>query len=290
MMQITIDCAGGLSDRASVCLEQLGALAVTVTAINAESDPNLIEAEATAWERVRVTGLFQDLGPVAAIMQELRERIGVTPLHCVITPLADRDWSSTWMEYFRPIKLREKLWIHPSWESPPDPQATNIVIDPGMAFGVGSHPSTALCIRWLSNYPCLGGKTLVDYGCGSGILAITAVKLGAAQVWAVDLDPHALETTRANAMNNGVSDSVRTATPEQLQSVSADITVANILALPLIELAPRFAGLGRPGSYLALSGILRAQVALCLAAYRPWFNMGLTRYEGEWALLSGVRR
>jgi len=287
--QITIDCTGALSDRASACLEQVGALAVTVTAISAESDPNLIEAEATAWERARVTGLFRDQGSVEVIISELRERVGVTPLHCAIAPLGDRDWSSAWMEYFRPIKLGEKLWIHPSWEAPPDPQATNIVIDPGMAFGVGSHPSTALCIRWLSDYPCLGGKTVIDYGCGSGILAIVAAKLGAAQVWTVDLDPHALETTRTNAVNNAVSDRVRTVTPEQLQAVRADITVANILALPLIELAPRLAGLGRPGSYLALSGILRAQTAACLAAYRPWFNMEPTRYEGEWALLSGVR-
>ncbi|MGH8581087.1 MAG: 50S ribosomal protein L11 methyltransferase [Gammaproteobacteria bacterium] len=248
-MQITIDCTGALSDRASVCLEQVGALAVTVTAINAESDPSLIEA--TAWERVRVAGLFRDQGSVEAVKEELQARIGVTPLHCAITRLADRDWSNAWMGYFKPIKLGKRLWIHPSWETPPDPQATNIVIDPGMAFGVGSHPSTALCVRWLSGSCCLGEKTLVDYGCGSGILAITAAKLGAAQAWAVDLDPHALEASRANAMNNEVSDRVRTATPEQLQAQSADITVANILALPLIELAPRLAGLGRPGSYLA---------------------------------------
>lgn len=289
-MQITIDCSGGLSDRASVCLEQVGALAVTVTAIDTESDPSLIEAGAAAWERVRVTGLFQDQGLVKAIMGELRERIGVTPLQCAIAPLVDREWSNAWMDYFKPIKLGERLWVHPSWEAPPDPQATNIVIDPGMAFGVGSHPSTALCVRWLSGSCCLGGKTVVDYGCGSGILAITAVKLGAAEAWAVDLDPRALEATRANAMSNGVLDRIRTATPEQLQAQSADITVANILALPLIELAPRFAGLGKPGGCLALSGILRTQTAACLAAYHSWFNMGPACYESEWALLSGVRR
>lgn len=283
-MQITIDCAGKLSDRASVCLEQVGALAVTVTAINVECDPNFIEAP--AW--VRVTGLFWDQGSVEAIMGELRERIGVTPPHCA-TPLADRDWSNAWMDCFRPIKLGEKLWIHPSWEAPPDPQATNIVIDPGMAFGVGSHPSTALCIRWLSKSSCLGGKTLVDYGCGSGILAIVAAKLGAAEAWAVDLDPHALETTRANAVNNGVSDRVRTATPEQLQAVHARHYGCEYRSLPLIALAPRFAGMGKPGSYLASSGILRAQTAACLAAFRPWFNMEPTCYDGDWALLSGGR-
>ena len=176
----------------------------------------------------------------------------------------------------------------PSWHAAPDPEGINILLDPGLAFGTGTHPTTRLCLQWLDSAP-LQRQTVIDYGCGSGILAIAAALLGADRVWAVDNDPQALLATTDNATNNGVAERVTVAAPERFPAVCADVLVANILALPLVELAPRFAGLVREGGHIALSGILPEQAGQVSGAYAPWFNMDASVESDGWVRLSGTR-
>jgi ribosomal protein L11 methyltransferase len=181
--------------------------------------------------------------------------------------------------------------VHPSWIAPPDPEGINIMLDPGMAFGTGTHPTTALCLEWLANCRVLSGARVVDYGCGSGILALAAAKLGARQVWAVDLDARALAVTCDNAAKNEVLDTIIPLLPEHVDDPQpVDIVIANILAGPLLELAPRFAKLTVIGGRVVLSGILAEQAEECLAAYASWFTMDHLERREEWCLLAGARR
>ena len=181
------------------------------------------------------------------------------------------------------------LWIVPSWSDPPDPDATIIQLDPGLAFGTGSHPTTALCLAWLGNgdFDC---RRVIDYGCGSGILAIAAIKLGARQVIAVDIDAQALTACRSNMRVNGISsEQIQVVPPGELEASAADLLIANILAAPLVSLAPRFAELVKPGGRILLSGILDTQLDDILLAYRPCFHLDPVGYRDEWVCISGTR-
>ncbi|MGJ8687844.1 MAG: 50S ribosomal protein L11 methyltransferase, partial [Spongiibacteraceae bacterium] len=187
-----------------------------------------------------------------------------------------------------PIQCGEKLWICPSWKEPADPTATNILLDPGLAFGTGTHPTTWLCLQWLSQQN-LEGLTVVDYGCGSGILGIAALLLGADKVYAVDIDPQALSATRDNAQRNGISDEkIECMFPDAFPaSLQADMVLANILAGPLVELAPRIAGAAKPGAPLCLSGVLERQAPELQQCYKQWFsNIELASKE-EWVRITG---
>ena len=188
---------------------------------------------------------------------------------------------------FAPIRAGERLWIVPTWHEAPDAGAVNIVLDPGAAFGTGSHPTTRLVLGWLER-EVRGGETVLDYGCGSGILAIAAMKLGAARAVGVDIDPLALEAARYNASANAVALDVLPADAPLV--LEADLTVANILANPLRMLAPLLASHTRPGGRLALSGILAAQAGEVMAAYAPFFDMAAAGAEGDWVCLAGTRR
>ena len=200
--------------------------------------------------------------------------------------LADDDWVRKSQAQFPPVEIGRRLWVGPSWHEPP---ALRIVVrlDPGLAFGTGTHPSTQLCLRFLDQH-IRGGERVLDYGCGSGILAIAAAKLGAAQVDGVDVDPQALDTACANAGRNGIE--LRATLPEALPAGSYDIVVSNILAQPLIVLAPLLAARTRPGGRIALAGILQAQAAEVAAAYAPWFDTGIHGVQDDWALVAGARR
>ena len=200
--------------------------------------------------------------------------------------LADDDWVRKSQAQFPPVEIGRRLWVGPSWHEPP---ALRIVVrlDPGLAFGTGTHPSTQLCLRFLDQH-IRGGERVLDYGCGSGILAIAAAKLGAAQVDGVDVDPQALETACANAGRNGIE--LRATLPEALPAGSYDIVVSNILAQPLIVLAPLLAARIRPGGRVALAGILQSQAAELAAAYAPWFDTGIHGVQDDWALVAGARR
>ena len=200
-----------------------------------------------------------------------------------VQTIADQDWVRTSQAQFTPIEVGERLWVGASWHRAPAARIT-VCIDPGLAFGTGSHPSTRLVLAHLEK-TIRGGERVLDYGCGSGILGIAAVKLGASLVYAVDLDPDAVDTARANALANAVVLTV--ARPEALPAGDYDLVVANILAQPLIELAPLLA---QRGAHVALSGILQAQAADVAQAYAPWFDMHIAGRDEDWILLTGVRK
>jgi ribosomal protein L11 methyltransferase len=199
----------------------------------------------------------------------------------------DQDWVQRSRAQFGPIRVTEALWIVPSWHEPPDPSATVVRLDPGLAFGTGSHPSTRLILNFLEKNIRTGERVL-DYGCGSGILAITAVMLGAADVAAVDIDPQALATTQENASANGVS--LRVMAPDALPAGTYDVVLANILAGPLIALEPQLAARTRAGGRALLSGILESQAAEVTAAYARDFETSVQATEEGWALVEGTRR
>ena len=192
------------------------------------------------------------------------------------------------MARFQPMRFGRRLWVCPRWQTPPQPDDVTVMMDPGLAFGTGTHPTTALCLEWLDEHD-IRDRTVIDYGCGSGILAIAAAKLGARQVWAVDYDPQALTATADNAAENGVGRRLSVHQPDELEELNCDILLANILAAPLLELAPRFAHLVRPNGQIVLSGILDEQADAVMAKYRAWFNMEPAATREEWVRLSGQR-
>lgn len=238
--------------------------------------------EAAPWERCRVTALFPlefdlsilDLAGTQALAGASIERV------------EDADWVALTQRQFEPIRAGAHLWIVPTWHEPPEPGAVNIVLDPGAAFGTGSHPTTRLCLAWLER-EVRRGDFVLDYGCGSGILAIAALKLGAARAIGVDVDPLALEAARYNAQRNSVALEVLDA--QRAVPGAARITVANILANPLRMLAPLLASHTQPDGLLALSGILEEQAADVIAAYRPWARLEIAAREAGWILLAGPR-
>jgi len=200
--------------------------------------------------------------------------------------LEDADWVARTQREFEPIRAGERLWIVPTWHAAPEPDAVNVVLDPGAAFGTGSHPTTRLCLAWLERN-VRAGDVVLDYGCGSGILAIAAMKLGAAAARAVDIDPLALESARYNASRNGVRIDVIDA--HAAFEGGARITVANILANPLRMLAPTIASHTQSRGAIALSGILESQAAEVVAAYAPWAKLAVVAREAGWALVAGER-
>ena len=201
--------------------------------------------------------------------------------------VGDEDWVRLSQSQFEPIPISDKLWIVPSWAVAPEPSAINLVLDPGLAFGTGSHPTTRLCLQWLER-TIHGGERVLDYGCGSGILAIAALRLGAGQALGVDIDPLALAAARANAVRNQVD--ARFINTETTPNFEADVVAANILANPLILLAPLLAGYLSKDGRIALSGIFEIQSAEVMAVYAPWFGMRVAGLDEGWALLEGVKR
>lgn len=240
-----------------------------------------------AWPRCRVSALFAAGSDIAAAIDLACRACAIQPLAGIsVEHVEDADWVALTQRQFAPIRAGARLWIVPTWHEAPHPDAVNVILDPGSAFGTGSHPTTRLCLAWLERSVRPGDRVL-DYGCGSGILAIAAMKLGAADARAVDIDPLALEAARYNARANDVRVEVIDAhhgVPDD-----ASITVANILANPLRMLAPTIASHTRPGGAIALSGILEAQAAEVIAAYAPWATIEVAGREAGWVLLAGAR-
>jgi ribosomal protein L11 methyltransferase len=204
-----------------------------------------------------------------------------------IEAVEDKDWVREWMDNFHPMNFGEKLWICPSWHTPPQADAINIMLDPGLAFGTGTHPTTALCLNWLDQAD-VKGKVVIDYGCGSGILAIAAALLGAKKVIGVDTDPQALEATQANAERNGVK--IDTYLPDDCPDETCDLLLANILAGPLQSLSERLARLSKSGATIVLSGILDVQAEDVSQSYQTWFDMKAPVLKDEWIRLVGQKR
>ena len=271
-------------------IENLGALAVSLEDAGDEPQFDLGQPEAAAWSDTWVSGLFPIEASPLGLLEQLACDGGLSPLppHDVEF-VADQDWERSWMERYRPLRFGQRLWVCPSWLTPPDPSAVTVVLDPGLAFGSGTHATTALCLEWLERQS-LTNKTVVDYGCGSGILAIAALKLGARAAWGIDTDPQALDVSRENAARNGIGSELTLLLPAQAPAgLCADSVIANILAGPLIELAGRLTELVRPGGGLALSGLLVGQTEEVSKHYAQDFDL-TTEIREDWALLNGVRR
>ncbi|MBW3760924.1 50S ribosomal protein L11 methyltransferase [Aeromonas jandaei] len=285
-IQIRINATAKTADKVSNMLLGRGAQAVTF--MDAKDVPvyEPMPGETPLWGETEVMGLFDaetDPAPTIAFFQQIfGENVGYK-----VEQLEDKDWVREWMDHFHPMQFGERLWICPSWRDVPNPDAVNVMLDPGLAFGTGTHPTTALCLQWLDGLD-LAGKTVVDFGCGSGILGIAALKLGAARVIGIDIDPQAIQASRDNAARNGVADQIELYLPaDQPQDVEADVVVANILAGPLRELAPLIAGHGKAGSLMALSGVLESQAPELETIYGQWFEMDQTAVKEEWCRLSG---
>jgi ribosomal protein L11 methyltransferase len=227
---------------------------------------------------------------MAAVTARLKADLGLSelPPHR-IEPLEDRDWVREWLKDFKPMRFGARLWICPTAYTPPDPEAVNLILDPGLAFGTGTHPTTALCLEWLDGAQ-VKGLEVTDYGCGSGILAIAAARLGARHVWAVDNDPQALVATADNSARNGVTAALSVCLPPAYPDHEADLILANILAGPLVSLAPLFAAHLKSGGRLVLSGILKAQEPDIRRAYEATGFSGFeTESKGDWIRITAVR-
>jgi ribosomal protein L11 methyltransferase len=288
--QLSVATNESLADGTADLLSDLGALSVS---LEDEGDQPLFEpkpGETPIWRNTRVIALYDNPAAAVAARQALVERFGEDGFSGWRTELIqDQAWERAWLEHFRPMRFGRRLWIVPTGFDPPDdPEAVCVRLDPGLAFGTGSHPTTALCLEWLDGQ-ALAGKTLVDFGCGSGILAVAGLLLGAATAEGVDIDPQALAATLDNARKNGVEDRVGCLLSPRLPATPADVLLANILANPLIELAPQLAGLVKPGGRLVLSGILEEQAEAVLDAYRPRFRMEQPQSREGWVRLAGVR-
>lgn len=280
-----------------------GATAITLQ--DAHDDPVFEPERGTTplWDETVLTGLYDDLEGLAAMLERLaaawaQAMPGESCPEIEHELLADRDWEREWMDDFKPLRMGQRLWIVPSWHEPPDPDAVNLHLDPGLAFGTGTHPTTALCLEWLDGLALTGklsGRAILDIGCGSGILAIAALKLGAGEATGTDIDPQALQASRDNAIRNAiVDDDLRLCYPEELAKTGTaarfPVVIANILAGPLIELAATVAGHVAPSGRLVLSGILENQASEVIDAYR---EQGLVMDEPViregWVRLSGRR-
>ena len=243
--------------------------------------------ETPLWQQTRVTALFEDDGDeVERVAAALEAHFGDRIANCESTVIEDQVWERAWLEHFRPMRFGRRLWICPTGYEPPEPAAVNVLLDPGLAFGTGTHPTTALCLEWLDGLE-LAGQTVTDVGCGSGILAISALKLGAVSAYGIDIDPQALTASAENARKNAVEDRLSLGYPADGSQAPADVVVANILAGPLVELADDILALLKPGGHLALSGLLADQAATVQAAYADRVMFDPVGLREEWAILTG---
>lgn len=276
-------------------LEQqlLNAGAVSVTYLDAKDQPVFQKEPGSTplWDETLLLALFEEDAELGDLLVWLQDNpVVLNGATLAIEKIEDQAWERSCMADFEAMQYGPGLWICPSWQTPPDPAAVTILLDPGLAFGSGSHATTALCLRWLNELD-LQGKLVIDYGCGSGVLALASALLGADSVVAVDNDPQAIVATETNRARNGIVDSgIATYLPDAVPPLQADVLLANILAEPLIELAPRFAGLVKPGAQIALSGLLVEQAELVSAAYAEWFEMAPPCVEEQWVRLNGVRK
>ena len=264
--------------------------AVSCTYQDATDTPIHEPAPGTAplWPEVIVSGIYAPGTDPESATSSLRSRISaVTDADITSEALPDTDWERVWMEDFKPVKVAAKLWVVPTFCTAPDPSSVNIALDPGLAFGSGTHPTTHLCLQWLAKLD-LSGKTVVDYGCGSGILAVAAAMMGATRVFAYDIDEQAFQATIENAERNGVADKITICHSDKDIPLNIDIVVANILLAPLLELRPRFGELLTDQGKLGVSGVLSEQIATLAAAYATQFRHSETEIREQWAMYTAV--
>ncbi len=288
-LQLSIDTSEAEAPLYELLFENLGALSVTLGDAGDQPLLELPPESQQLWHQTRVTALFEGDTDANQLKQLLSDSIKQEEAERIVWErIEDRIWERVWLEHFKPMRFGRRLWICPEGQSVTDSDGVIVKLDPGLAFGTGTHPTTALCLEWLDAQD-LQGKTIIDYGCGSGILAIAALKLGADSALAVDHDPQALQATRENAEKNGVSNRIITQLPDEVSAQPADILLANILAEPLLQLAEILAGLVKPGGAMALSGILSEQEEALKDRYQPLMDLSPTQQREEWILISGIR-
>ncbi|PWK98250.1 ribosomal protein L11 methyltransferase [Pantoea allii] len=289
-IQIKINSSGANAEELSDALMETGAVSVTFQDTHDTPVYEPMPGETRLWGDTDVIGLFDAESDMEGVIAELSQHplLGENFRH-KIEQIEDKDWEREWMANFHPMRFGERLWICPSWRDVPDPDAVNVMLDPGLAFGTGTHPTTSLCLTWLDCLD-LAGKTVIDFGCGSGILAIAALKLGAAQAIGIDIDPQAIQASRDNAERNGVADRLTLFLPhQQPENLQADVVVANILAGPLRELAPLISVLPKSGGHLGLSGVLESQAESVCEAYVAHFALDPVAVKEEWCRITGVK-
>lgn len=291
--ELTLKSGEHTPDEIDEALLTAGAIAVTYS--DAEDHPVLepLPGETPLWPETLVIGLFEKPCDEAAIIQCVAEVLSVEiDALPIITSnhLENTDWERSWMDHYHPMKFGENLWICPTHLTPPEPECATVMLDPGLAFGTGTHPSTALCLTWLSNHmDQVRDHTAIDYGCGSGVLGIAARVLGASRCDATDIDPQAIKATHENATRNNVT--IHCVLSSEFSAEPVDLVMANILALPLTALAEKLASLTKPNGNIILAGILIADIEMIKAAYAPWFDFvePFSTMEG-WALVHGIKR
>jgi ribosomal protein L11 methyltransferase len=292
-LSLKIESGDQTADLLSDALLDLGAISASIEDAHAETPQEQAlfgepgDPPPGLWQQNIVSALFADNVAIPDILQSLQQMTGLQGLSYSSEIIAEQDWVRATQSQFAPIRIGDRLWIVPSWHDAPDPDALNIILDPGLAFGTGSHPTTHLCLSWLREQ-VTGPLTVLDYGCGSGILAIAANKMGAGRVIGTDIDPQAIEASLYNASNNQAS--AEFYLPDQLPEVQADIVVANILSSALTVLAPALAATCKGGGRIALSGILEPQAKQVSQVYEEWFDMEAPVPMEGWVLLTGVKR
>lgn len=289
-IQLRVTTTEDKAEQVSDMLQGWGAQAVSF--VDAHDTPiyEPMPGEVIYWTNTVVVGLFDAEHPMEQVISKLQQvAFFKDNLEYKLEQLEDKDWEREWMDNFHPIKFGERLWVCPSWRDIPDPAAVNVMLDPGLAFGTGTHPTTALCMQWLDQH-IKPEQTVVDFGCGSGILGIAALKLGAKRVVGIDIDPQAIEASTANAARNNVSGQIELYLPKDQPQLQADVVVANILAGPLAELSEVISGYVKPGGLLALSGILQSQAQHVIDAYSEKFSFDPVAEQDEWVRLSARKQ
>ena len=289
--QLSIQCKAAELEQIEALFFELGALSISLADARDEPIYEPLPGHMPFWQESTVTGMFDSNCNPETLYHQLIEKLPENLTGSVRqNRLEDQDWVQSYRDHYYPIQCADKLWIVPSWHQAPDPNAVNICLDPGLAFGTGGHPTTSLCLTWLAGNK-IENQVVIDYGCGSGILAITASKLGARKVIGVDIDPQALQASRQNAERNNIPVAqFPLHLPAQLESTKVDLLIANILSGPLVQLSNMLAELVKPGGKILLSGILCHQADEIQLAYQPFFELDPVSAKEDWIRVTGTRK
>jgi ribosomal protein L11 methyltransferase len=288
-LELTLELQGLAAELAEEATFNSGALSVTLTDTRDDAVLEPAPGEIRLWPATRLQALYPAATDAARIVASLAAQLGVDPSRIQPRVVADRLWEREWLKDFHAMPFGARLWVCPQHEVVTDPAAIVVLLDPGLAFGTGTHATTAMCLSWLDAHAPVGAR-VVDFGCGSGILAIAALKLGAQRAWCYDIDPQALLAATQNAQANGVANTTVVCASPELLPGAVDVLLANILSGPLCALAERFAALVRPGGAVILSGLMEHQEAEVTAAYDAWFDTSPIAVRDGWVALQAVRR
>jgi ribosomal protein L11 methyltransferase len=288
-LKLTIDTPAGQVEALTALLEQFATISISLHPVSDEQLYADVDEPQVFWRDTSVSALLDSDTDIDILVACIRNRIGTENIkNYRMELLADREWIEACKDGYEPMVFSGKLQVRPGWIEPSPEYQHDIIMDPGLAFGTGKHNTTSLCLEWLANYD-IRRKSVIDYGCGSGILGLAAARLGAAKVYAVDIDPQAITATRANAARNNLAEKLAISLAGKTVLPPVDLLLANILLNPLLDLMPVFSKLVKPGGQLVLSGILANQVKECQAMYADCFDFLAPQFSDEWALLHGFR-